>query len=269
METNDDNTNCLKDVIRPGAVLVSHGPRGSGKTHCAVSICQNIMQGCYPDMPEHVVLISNLSFAQRTNTGFAIQSPPGVHKIRKMDDVLPIIAETLENDNDAMIILLLDEAQGIIQDKLSKDEDIDVSMREFCEVARELKICLWFLTPNLNSLHPALRNFADAGDDPGYVTCTVQTDVSKSAIHVQKGSEAPIESVPMPTSSWMREADSLNIGEFTCCASSSANFNIAKFPIHDLLTDILERPNNEAVSVIREFMARPKRARGTKNHTDA
>ena len=34
----------LKGIFKPGAVLVSYGMRGGGKTHCAVSYCQRLTE---------------------------------------------------------------------------------------------------------------------------------------------------------------------------------------------------------------------------------
>lgn len=40
---NDFINEYVKDIFKPGAVLVSYGMRGGGKTHCAVSYSQRLM----------------------------------------------------------------------------------------------------------------------------------------------------------------------------------------------------------------------------------
>ena len=71
MKLNSDFINeYLKGIFKPGAVLVSYGMRGGGKTHCAVSYCQRLIEGYYPDCPKHVVLITNVIFVKKSRKGF-------------------------------------------------------------------------------------------------------------------------------------------------------------------------------------------------------
>lgn len=44
MKLNNDFINeYVRGIFKPGAVLVSYGMRGGGKTHCAVSFCQRLI----------------------------------------------------------------------------------------------------------------------------------------------------------------------------------------------------------------------------------
>ena len=47
-------------ILKPGAVIVSYGMRGGGKTHCAVSFCQRLIEHESKSAPKHVVLITNV-----------------------------------------------------------------------------------------------------------------------------------------------------------------------------------------------------------------
>lgn len=91
MKLNSDFINeYLKGIFKPGAVLVSYGMRGGGKTHCAVSYCQRLIEGYYPDCPKHVVLITNVIFVKKSRKGFVTESPPGVYTIHSMKEIFPI-----------------------------------------------------------------------------------------------------------------------------------------------------------------------------------
>lgn len=269
---NEFITEYLKGIFKPGAVLVSYGMRGGGKTHCAVSYCQRIMEGFYPGLPKHVVLITNVIFVQRTESGFATKSPPGVHTIHTMKEIFPIIVESLERygRKDTMIILLLDEAQNFLLGDMNNVGDMASSMKKFCGIIRKFNLCLWLLSPAMRNLGPAFRNFLDAENDPGNVNCTFQKNNNRaerfiqqrhyqmdkrSIVFVRAGFNEPIELLPVPTSSWTRDPDSLAIGEFAYDNLSSADFVVGDFPFHDFVTCISGRSSYEMIPAIREFYA--------------
>ena len=134
MKLNSDFINeYLKGIFKPGAVLVSYGMRGGGKTHCAVSYCQRLIEGYYPDCPKHVVLITNVIFVKKSRKGFVTESPPGVYTIHSMKEIFPIVVETLEKygRKDTMIVLLLDEAQNFLLGDMNNVGDMAASMKKF------------------------------------------------------------------------------------------------------------------------------------------
>ena len=126
MKLNNDFINeYVRGIFKPGAVLVSYGMRGGGKTHCAVSFCQRLIEGFYEGTPKHVMLITNVIFVKKTESGFATESPPGVHTIHSMKEIFPIVVDTLERfgRRDTMIVLLLDEAQNFLLGDMNPDFD--------------------------------------------------------------------------------------------------------------------------------------------------
>ncbi len=179
MKLNRDFINgYVKSIFRPGAVLVSYGMRGGGKTHCAISFCQNLIENRYPDTPKHVILITNVIFVRKTEGDFVTEAPPGVHLIRTMREIFPIITDTLEKygRKDTMVILLLDEAQNFLLGDMNNTGQMASSMKKFCGIIRKFNLCLWLISPAMRNLGPAFRNFLDSDNDPGNVNCTFQKD---------------------------------------------------------------------------------------------
>ena len=179
---NDFINEYVKDIFKPGAVLVSYGMRGGGKTHCAVSYCQRLIEGYYPDTPKHVVLVTNVIFIRKTKNDYETRSPPGVYTIHTMKDLFPIVVETFEKygRKDTLIILLLDEAQNFLLGDMNNVGDMAASMKKFCGIIRKFNLCLWLISPAMRNLGPAFRNFLDADNDPGNVNCTFQKNTIDS-----------------------------------------------------------------------------------------
>lgn len=275
----------LKGIFKPGSVLVSYGMRGGGKTHCAVSYCQRLIEGYYEGLPEHVVLITNVIFVKRTESGFSTESPPGVHTIHCMKDIFPVIVDALEEHGrkDTMVILLLDEAQNFLLGDLNNSTDMAASMKKFCGIIRKFNLCLWLLSPAMRNLGPAFRNFLDSDGDPGNVNCTFQKDNAmasrfieergysmdpRSIVFVKTGFNEPVELLPVPTSSWTRDPDSLAVGEYAYDNLSSADFVVGDFPFHDFVTAISGRSSYEMIPAIREFYAELPEDEGTRDAPD-
>lgn len=262
----------LKGIFKPGAVLVSYGMRGGGKTHCAVSYCQRLIENYYEGLPKHVVVITNVIFVRRTETGFRTESPPGVHTIHQMRDIFPIVVDTLERfgRKDTMIILLLDEAQNFLLGDMNNVGDMAASMKKFCGIIRKFNLCLWLLSPAMRNLGPAFRNFLDAENDPGNVNTTFQKNNAaaarfinkrhyvmdpRSIVYVKSGFNEPTEILPVPTSSWTRDPETLAVGEYAYDNLSSADFIVGEFPFHDFVTAISGRSSYEMIPAIKEFYA--------------
>ena len=260
----------VKGIFKPGAVLVSYGMRGGGKTHCAVSFCQRLIEGYFEGTPKHVVLITNVIFVKKTASGFVTESPPGVHTIHEMREIFPIIVDELERHGrkDTMIILLLDEAQNFLLGDMNNVGDMASSMKKFCGIIRKFNLCLWLLSPAMRNLGPAFRNFLDAENDPGNVNCTFQKNNAaakrfiekrhyemdpRSIVYVKAGFNEPTELLPVPTSSWTRDPDSLAVGEYAYDNLSSADFIVGDFPFHDFVTCISGRSSYEMIGAIRGF----------------
>jgi len=260
----------VSGILKPGAVIVSYGMRGGGKTHCAVSFCQRMIDHEYPSAPKHVVLITNVIFVKRTESGFVTESPPGVHTIHSMKEIFPIVVDALErySRKDAMVILLLDEAQNFLLGDMNNVGDMASSMKKFCGIIRKFNLCLWLLSPAMRNLGPAFRNFLDADTDPGNVNCTFQKDNARakriiekhkleldprSLVFVKPGMNAGERYLPVPTSSWTRDPDTLEVGEYAYDNLSSADFTVGDFPFHEFVQYISGKSSYDMISGIKEF----------------
>jgi len=265
----------VKGIFRPGAVLVSYGMRGGGKTHCAVSFCQRLMENAYPGTPKHVVLVTNVIFVKRvgdsgTDADLVKESPPGVHMIRSMREIFPIVVDTLERygRRDTMVILLLDEAQNFLLGDMNNVGDMAAAMKKFCGIIRKFNLCLWLISPAMRNLGPAFRNFLDADTDPGNVNCTFQKDTAKaqrfidrrhysmdprSIVYVKPGFTEPTQLLPVPTSDWTRDPETLPVGGYAYDNLASADFTVGDFPFHEFVQHISGKSSYEMVQGIREF----------------
>ncbi len=214
-----------REVFKPGAVLVSYGMRGGGKTHCAVSFCQRLMEGYFQGTPRHVVLITNVIFVRKTEEGgFSTEAPPGVHMVRRMEEIFPVIVDALERHGrkDTLVILLLDEAQNFLLGDDNSKTEMASSMKKFCGIIRKFNLLLWLISPAMRNLGPAFRNYLDADSDPGNVNCTFRKDVPaarryvaskgmgmdpRSIVYARAGAKEPVCMLPVPTSSWTRDPE--------------------------------------------------------------
>lgn len=260
----------LKNVIKPGSVIVSYGMRGGGKTHTAISFCQECIENRIPTTPKHVVLITNVIFVKRTKDGFVTESPPGVHTIHRMRDIFPIVVDTFHRygRKDTMVILLLDEAQNFLLGDMNNVGDMASSMKKFCGIIRKFNLCLWLISPAMRNLGPAFRNFLDADTDPGNVNCTFQKNNleaqrfidsrhydmdPRSIVFAKAGFHERTELLPVPKTSWTDSPDSLKVGEYAYDHLSSADFVVGDFPFHEFVQHISGKSSYEMIEGITEF----------------
>ena len=260
----------MRSTFKPGAVIVSYGMRGGGKTHSAISFCQRMMEGYFPDMPEHIILVTNVIFVRRSRDGMDQESPKGVYMIHEMKELFPIVMDALEKygRKDTMIILLLDEAQNFLLGDMNSKGDMASSMKVFCGIIRKFNLCLWLISPAMRNLGPAFRNFLDADNDPGNVNCTMQKNNEeavrymrkkgmerdpRSFVFVRPGFNARTEIMSVPTSSWTRDPESLPIGGYAYDHLSSADFTVGDFPFHDFVRYISGKSSFAMAKAIREF----------------
>jgi len=263
----------LRKIIRPGAVLVSSGIRGGGKTHSAISFCQNIIDGTAQGFPEHTFLLTNVIFVRKNkDDGFDTASPSGVYTVLTLKEVFPIIADNIERygRKDTMFILLLDEAQNFLMGDMNST-DMARSMKSFCGIIRKFNLCLWFISPALRNLGPAFRNFIDADDDPANVTCTLEKNNSmashfiskhgydldpRSLIFVKPGAKVRPEVLLVPKASWTKDPEKLAVGDYAYDHLASADFRIGEgFPFSEFVYAISGKSSFHMIDSIREFYA--------------
>ncbi len=262
----------MRSTFKPGAVIVSYGMRGGGKTHSAISFCQRMMEGYYPDMPRHIVLVTNVIFVKRTPTEMAQEAPPGVHMIHEMKELFPIVTDALERygRKDTMVILLLDEAQNFLLGDMNSQGDMARAMKVFCGIIRKFNLCLWLISPAMRNLGPAFMNFLDAYSDPGNVNCTMEKDNDeakkymnlrklerdpRSFAFVRPGYHARKQIMSVPTSSWTKDPETLPMGGYAYDHLSSADFTVGDFPFHEFVRYISGKSSFGMAKAIREFYA--------------
>lgn len=268
--TNPKTAEFIKSTFKPGAVIVSYGMRGGGKTHSAISFCQRMMEGYYPDMPSHIILVTNVIFVKKTASEMEQEAPPGVHMIHEMKELFPIVTDALERygRKDTMVILLLDEAQNFLLGDMNSQGDMARAMKVFCGIIRKFNLCLWLISPAMRNLGPAFRNFLDADNDPGNVNCTMQKDNDeakrymnrkklerdpRSFAFVRPGYAARKQIMSVPTSSWTRDPETLPVGGYAYDHLSSADFTVGDFPFHDFVRYISGKSSFSMAKAIREF----------------
>ncbi len=267
---NQKTVEFMKSTFKPGAVIVSYGMRGGGKTHAAISFCQRMMEGYYPGMPEHILLVTNVIFVRRTKNGMEQEAPHGVHMIHEMEELFPIVTDALERygRKNTMIILLLDEAQNFLLGDMNSQGDMARAMKVFCGIIRKFNLCLWLISPAMRNLGPAFRNFLDADNDPGNVNCTMQKDNDearkymnrkklerdpRSFAFVRPGYRARPQIMTVPTSSWTHDPETLPIGGYAYDPLSSADFSVGDFPFHEFVRYISGKSSFGMAKAIREF----------------
>lgn len=162
-------------IARPGAVWMTSGERGGGKTHTAVAVAEDFIKGRYPKVG-NVVVATNIIFYHKVHGEIRVETPPGVHYIRTMRDFFPIVVESIRTyGRDVLIMLILDEAQGFIAGD-NNYTNASIPMKEFLGTIRKYNTMVWFLTPSAKFLGPAFRNLIN-GNPPGNVTCRWRKDI--------------------------------------------------------------------------------------------
>ena len=275
MQCKDDNINeFVKGVFKSGAVLVSYGLRGGGKTHCAISFCQRLIENYYPTTPKHVELITNIIFVRRETTEGEKQCstsfPPHVHLVRNMRQLFPIIEDILKKygRKDTLIILLLDEAQNFLLGDDNNRGDLASSMKKFCGIIRKFNVCLWLISPAMRNLGPAFRNFLDADNDPGNVNTTFEKNDKRvkrylithrldrdprTIVYVKNGFLEREQMMYVPTSSWTRDPETIAVGDYVYDTLTSAYFEMGDFPFNDFVNYISGKSSYDMMDAIGEF----------------
>ena len=267
---NQKTVEFMKSTFKPGAVIVSYGMRGGGKTHAAISFCQRMMEGYYPGMPEHILLVTNVIFVRRTKNGMEQEAPHGVHMIHEMKELFPIVTDALERygRKNTMIILLLDEAQNFLLGDMNSQGDMARAMKVFCGIIRKFNLCLWLISPAMRNLGPAFRNYLDADNDPGNVNCTFEKDKNRaieylnsrdsdmdyrSITFVKQGQHEEEMILPVPTSAWTRKPEDIQMGEYVYDNEASAFFDMGEFPFNDFVMHISGKSSYDMGDAISEF----------------
>ena len=91
-------------VFRPGALMVTSGRRGGGKTHSAISFAQMLVNGYFPELGKWRIA-TNVIFVRKHKENFITDYPEGVHHIVSLKELFPIAADVLEKNENLLLIL--------------------------------------------------------------------------------------------------------------------------------------------------------------------
>ena len=164
-------------AAKPGAVWLTSGFRGGGKTHTAVAVAEYMVKGRFP-MKGRVFLVTNIIFFCRRNGRLVEECPDGVYHINTMKELFPIVVDIIGRyGRESLILLVLDEAQNFIGGD-SNLSNASVMMKELLGTIRKFCMMVWFLTPSAMSVGPAFRNFLNNRDYPGNLTAKFRKDLS-------------------------------------------------------------------------------------------
>ena len=223
-------------IARPGAVWMTSGERGGGKTHTAVAVAEDFVKGKYPQMGK-VIVATNIIFYHRVDGELLVEPPPGVYHIRTMRDFFPIVVDSIRKyGREVLIMLILDEAQGFVGGD-NNYTNASIPMKEFLGTIRKYNTMVWFLTPSAKQLGPAFRNLIN-GNPPGNVTCRWKKDLELNerwiaAKHLPYGPKQlmavrPYDAPPMflrvPKTEWTGTIDTLEEGKYCYDHEASATF---------------------------------------------
>lgn len=226
----------MKHIARPGAVWLTSGERGGGKTHTAVAVMEMLVKHRFPSMPR-VVVCTNVIFYHKVHGRVRVETPPGVFHITTMRELFPIIVDTIDTyGRDVLIMLVLDEAQGFIGGD-SNFTNSSIPMKEMLGTIRKYNLMVWFLTPTARSIGPAFRNMMN-GKNPGNVTCRWRKDMGRNAAYIKQNrlpwhprevmAVMPYDDVPaamrVPVTEWTKTVEDLREGEYCYDHIASATF---------------------------------------------
>lgn len=167
----------MAKAAKPGAVWLTSGFRGGGKTHTAVALAEYMVKGKFP-MKGRVFLVTNIIFFCRRGGKLVEECPDGVYHISTMKELFPIVVDIIERyGRDSLILLVLDEAQNFIGGD-SNLSNASVMMKELLGTIRKFCMMVWFLTPSSMSVGPAFRNFLNNREYPGNLTAKFRKDLS-------------------------------------------------------------------------------------------
>lgn len=227
-------------IARPGAVWMTSGERGGGKTHTAVAIAERMVKGKFPQLPK-IVVATNIIFYHKVDGEIRVESPPGVYHIRTMRDFFPIVVDSIRRfGRDVLIVLILDEAQGFVGGDLNST-NASIPMKEFLGTIRKYNSMVWFLTPSAKQLGPAFRNLINA-KTPGNLTCRWKKDLAlnekwikanklkctpKQLMIVRPYDHEPAF-IQIPVTEWTGTVDKLEEGQYCYDHEASATFREGK-----------------------------------------
>lgn len=232
--------NPITNAAKPGAVWLTSGFRGGGKTHTAVAVAEYMVKGRFPGLGR-VVVVTNIIFFHKVKGRLTEGTPDGVYHIHTMKELFPIVVEVIGRyGRDVLILLILDEAQNFIGGD-SNQSNASVMMKELLGIIRKFRMMVWFLTPSARSVGPAFRCFLNDPKYPGNLTAKFRKDLgfNKRYIETMHINRKPEEFIGflnydmdkpvlirVPVTEWTKKKEDLRNGEYCYDHEASATFYV-------------------------------------------
>lgn len=259
-------------VFRPGALMVTSGRRGGGKTHSAISFAQMLVNGVYPELGKWRIA-TNVIFVRKHRDRFVTDYPEGVHHIVSLKELFPIAADVLEKDEN--LLLILDEAQNFLLGEHNGTPTV-TSMKTFMGIIRKFNISVWLLSPVTKNMGPAFRNFIDDPDNPGNVSVMWERHEdfarriikehglkieTRDIIFMRYSALECSEATVIPKLSWTTPPEKLKEGEYCYDHKASAEFSVGDgFDFKAFISATGNVSSFEMVDAIRNFYRDMKEA---------
>ena len=228
-------------MFRPGAVILTSGFKGGGKSHTAIAVAEQLIEGMYPSVGK-VEVFTNILFFHNVNGRIVEEAPEHVHIVTTMKDLFPLLMDSIESNGRSVLnLLILDEAQGFIGGD-SNQTNASVMMKEMLGIIRKFRLAVWFLTPSARSIGPAFRNWLNDPRYPGNLTARFMKDLAwnekyieqmhlninpQSLMQVKNFDSDPILLV-VPITEWTQTRDNLKPGEYCYDHEASATFYVGE-----------------------------------------
>lgn len=257
------------DMVTPGAVWLTTGFKGGGKSHTAIAVCERLVEGRFPKVGK-VFLLTNIIFLKRyAGDRYEVEAPENVTHVETMEQTFREIGRLLrEYGRDIKIILVLDEAQNFISGD-SNFSNASIMMKEFLGTIRKYRLIIWFLTPSKQSIGPAFRNWLNDLKYPGNLTAQWKKDlawnqdfiqkhrlvgVSPKQLMVVKNYDSKARVVQVPVTPWTRTKEEIGVGDYCYDHEASATFYVGDgFDWEDFNRRLGGVPSTRIVETIEEY----------------
>jgi len=274
-----DTDGLLKFLFTPGKSYITDGERGGGKTHQAIAYAEMLIRR--KDAPWGlVVLITNITFLLMTPEGPINKTPPGVHHVTTMKDMLLKIGELMKkHGRDVTILVILDEAQNFMLSDLNS-EKTNTSLIKWFGTIRKFNCVVWLITPTIKNLVPRVRNFYN-DDLPGYTSGMFRKDIPRARKYIEaRGTKAQPRDyttlqygtngkpwlLRIPPASWTRLPEDLKEGEYCYDHLSYADFALGeKFDLGKFNQALSNVPSHKTADAILDFFRNEETAAETES----
>lgn len=224
-------------VFKPGAVILTSGFKGGGKSHTAVAVAEQLIKGFYPSVGP-VEVFTNMIFFHKVNGEILEECPPGVHRVTTMMELFPMLMDSSERHNGKVLnLIILDEAQAFIGGD-SNQNNASKMMKDFLAIIRKFHAAMWFLTPSARAIGPAFRNYLNDPAYPGNLTAKLfknleyneryieerHLDYRPNELMLVKNFDLPVRMLRVPVTEWTVTKDELREGQYCYDHEAPATF---------------------------------------------